>query len=313
MPGRTGALLVCALLTALMLPARAEQPESLAALRAAALAAVNRDRSGHGLPPLRASERLDRAAQMHADDMLRRSYFSHISPEGGTVGDRFQALGGSVWQLVEENIAACNGCATPPISRRVSIFEHGLMQSREHRENILRPGIIEFGYGIAGAGDRVYAVQTFAGAGAPRGSDAESAQALSPAAQLELALRQFNAARRSANLPPLQPSRDLTEVARKVVSNDPDDSIDAAKLTYFDALSDEDGAWAEVRLRSWRCGGCGMRPTAADVRYFAQAFLLPTGADAKPLAREIDAAGFAMTADGKGMKSAVLLLGRRRR
>jgi uncharacterized protein YkwD len=246
--------------------------------------------------------------------MLRRSYFSHISPEGRTVGDRFAAQGGSIWQLVEENIAACSGCSAPPTARRVNIFESGLMQSREHRENILRPGITQFGYGIAGAGDRVYAVQAFTGPGAPRGTNTpEVAEKLSLSMQAELALGAFNAARRRSGLPPIETSRGLTAVASKLVSNDPEDSIDLTRMKDFDALSDEGSEWEEVRLESRRCGGCGVHPTAADVAYFANEFLRRDERNPKLLARGLDAAGFAMTTDGKGMKSAVLLLARRRR
>jgi uncharacterized protein YkwD len=295
-------------------PAVGQVEASLTSLRAAALAAVNRDRSAHALPSLRPAAALDAAAQAHAEDMLRRSYFSHISPEGGTVGDRFASQGGSIWRLVEENIAACSGCSAPPTSRRVSIFQRGLMQSPEHRENILRPGITQFGYGIAGAGDRVYAVQVFTGPGAPRGSDTpEVAETLSLSMQAELALREFNAARRRSGLPPIGTSRGLTAVASKLVSNDPEDSIDLTRMKDFDALSDENGEWEEVRLQSRRCGGCGVHPTAADVVYFANEFLRRDETNPKLLARGLDAAGFAMTADGKGMKSAVLLLARRRR
>lgn len=302
------------LLLAQAAPALGQAEPSLASLRAAALLAVNRDRSAHALPLLRPAAVLDAAAQAHAEDMLRRSYFSHISPEGRTVGDRFAAQGGSVWQLVQENIAACSGCAAPPTAQRVSIFERGLMQSPEHRENILRRGVTQFGYGIAGAGDRVYAVQVFTGPGAPRGADtAEALEDLSLSTQAELALREFNAARRRSSLPPIEMNRSLSAVARKLVSNDPEDSIDLTRMQEFDALSNESGEWEKVRLQSHRCGGCGARPTAADVVYFAHEFLRRDETEPKLLARGLDAAGFAMTTDGKGMKSAVLLAGRRRR
>jgi hypothetical protein len=194
------------------------------------------------------------------------------------------------------------------------LLEQGWMDSPTHRENILRHGLTGFGFGIVAAeGGVIYAVQTFAGPGAPRGSDAaEAAETLAAPAQAVLALRQFNAARREANLSPLQESPELAALARRLVSNDPDDIIAPAQMAQFDALSGEDSAWAEVRLESSRCGGCGTRSTAADVAYFAGEFLHEGASDANPLAHGVDAAGFAMTVDGRGMKSAVLLVGRRR-
>ena len=227
------------------------------------------------------------------------------------VGERFQERGGSRWLLVEENIYRCTGCTEPPDAREL---QQAWMDSPGHRANILRHGLTGFGFGLAGVrGDVVYAVQTFAGPGVPLGTEAaEAAQALSPAAQVDLALRQLNAARRPANLAPLQASPGLTALARAMVSNDPEDIVDPRKMAQFEALSHEGSEWAEVRLESLRCGGCGVRPTAADVMYFASEFLHQGAADANPLARDLDVAGFAMAVNGQGMKSAVLLVARRR-
>jgi hypothetical protein len=46
--------------------------------------------------------------------------------------------------------------------------------------------------------------------------------------------------------------------------------------------------------------------------YFTTEFLRHDDSGTSPLGRGFDAAGFAMSADGKGMKSAVLLVARRR-
>jgi len=309
---RLSAVVCVAVLPALLGPALAQQAEPLAALRAAALAAVNRDRGAHGLPPLRPSEALNAAAQAHAADMFRRRYFSHDSPEGHTVGDRYQAQGGSQWQLVEENIATCSGCPTPPTDLRVVDFEQGWMESPHHRENILRHGITSFGFGIAGGHDRAYGVQTFAGPGTPRNvSSAEPAEALTATEQARAAIRQINAARRVANVPPLRVDRGLNTVARQLVSNNPGQIIDQARMNAFSALTDEGGAWRKLRLQASRCGGCGVRPTAPDVASLVMD-MEQGGARNDLLAADFDSAGFAMSADGMGMKSAVLLVGRRR-
>lgn len=301
-------------LVALSVPAVAQQRESLAGLRSAALALVNRDRQAHGLAPLTPTAALNAAAQDHAEDMLRRTYFSHFSPEGRTVGDRYRAQGGSLWQFVAENIAACRGCSGHPSVTRIRIFEHGLMHSRYHRENILNPGITQFGFGIAGAGERIYAVQTFAGPGEPRGAGANApAPALSSAAQAALALRLINAARRKDDLPPLALDAGLTATAHDLVSNNPQISIDLDRMSEVDALTDKAGPWRSVGVQSSRCGGCGLHPTAKDIAFFTAEMLRQGSGETDVLAPGLDAAGFAMTEDGHGMKSAVLLIGTRRR
>src|SRR5688500_2604033 len=91
-------------------PARAETPDNLQALRHRALELVNQARAGHGLSRLELGGNLDEAAQSHARDMLRRGYYSHTSPEGENVQDRYVAAGGSRWELAAENIARCEGC-----------------------------------------------------------------------------------------------------------------------------------------------------------------------------------------------------------
>ena len=54
---------------------------------------VNSVRATHRLRRLRRSARLSQAALRHARDMLRRSYFSHRSPEGTTALSRARRAG----------------------------------------------------------------------------------------------------------------------------------------------------------------------------------------------------------------------------
>ena len=65
---------------------------------------VDAERKKAGVPPLRSNDRLDQAAQRHAQDMLARHYFAHESPEGQTVRERARAAGYD-WRAVGENIA----------------------------------------------------------------------------------------------------------------------------------------------------------------------------------------------------------------
>ena len=163
------AVLLAGVLTALE---ASPQPATgdLAQLRGRALALVNEARERHGLAHLELGADLNEAAQAHARDMLERGYYAHVSPEGETVADRYRATGGSPWHLVAENIARCLGCELPPSTARVEALHEGWMKSPPHRENILRRGLDRFGFGIIVRQDqRLYAVQTFAGPGMPRG------------------------------------------------------------------------------------------------------------------------------------------------
>src|SRR4051812_35041601 len=64
---------------------------------------VNLVRDTRGLDALRRDRRLERAGEAHARDMVRRGYFSHVTPEGETVSDRLRETGyitGRVWWRV---------------------------------------------------------------------------------------------------------------------------------------------------------------------------------------------------------------------
>jgi hypothetical protein len=98
--------------------------------------------------------------------MLNRNYFDHVSPEGKTVFDRYVAAGGSRWRLVAENIGRCATCKGAPRIADITRLQDGWMRSASHRENILSPGVTQFGFGmVATAGRGLYAVQSFAGPG----------------------------------------------------------------------------------------------------------------------------------------------------
>ncbi|HKI01374.1 MAG TPA: CAP domain-containing protein [Thermoanaerobaculia bacterium] len=125
-------------------------------VRAEMLALVNAARKKAGAPPLRTNERLDQAAQRHAEDMLARGYFAHQSPEGKTVRERAQAAGYK-WRTIGENIA----------EGQFSVDEvmDTWMNSPGHRRNILNPDFRELGIGLTrgktGKEHRVVWVQAF--------------------------------------------------------------------------------------------------------------------------------------------------------
>ena len=90
--------------------------------------------------------------------MLRRAYYSHTSPEGGTPGQRVQASGHRA-RSVAENIA--KGLFTPDeVVRR-------WLASPGHRRNVLFRRATEMGAGVAfgenARGFEVVWVQVFTG------------------------------------------------------------------------------------------------------------------------------------------------------
>jgi uncharacterized protein YkwD len=140
----------------------AYQPRQIDYLRQTALDLANQDRARYGFSNLRADPLLSKAAQRHAEDMLRRGYFSHYSPEGRTPTDRFAAVGGR--KGAAENIFMIRDSSLPRTGvglNRLSFFERGWMGSPGHRRNLLDQRHGRFGFGLAVAGDRLYAVQLF--------------------------------------------------------------------------------------------------------------------------------------------------------
>ena len=120
------------------------------------LARVNAERRAKRLAPLRENALLDQAAQAHADDMIRRSFYGHESPEGMTVMERARRAGYGALR-VGENIAE-----GPPT---VEVVVDEWMRSPTHREHILSLQLNEIGIGVAfgknGRGYEIVWVQVF--------------------------------------------------------------------------------------------------------------------------------------------------------
>ncbi|MCB8838848.1 CAP domain-containing protein [Aurantimonas sp. VKM B-3413] len=317
-PGRL--LLFPALCLALALvgvgagPARAE-PDQLGKWRSQALSAVNADRQKHGREPLELTGPLNEAAQRHAEDMAQRNYYSHTSPEGNDVQDRFIDAGGSRWKLVEENIARCAGCRPPINANRIEKLETGWMNSPHHRENILREGLEGFGYGIVlTADDGLYAVQTFSGPGTSNGGEeAQAAKPLDPAEVPERAAELMSAARKRHDAGPVETDDALIKAARSFLPAPGSDDASLKSIDLADALpAGERGRWRSLSVLSAACGGCGTKPTAADIRSFREQWLGNARYRKQLLDPDVTDIGFALQANGGGRKVAIMLMGTRR-
>lgn len=116
---------------------------------------TNAERQRAGLSPLRLSTSLSRAAQTHAQDLVRSRMFSHQGSDGSQPSDRARSAGYRYASL-GENIAA--GHATPSATLRQ------WMNSPGHRSNILKRDFTEVGFGYVSDPStpyRYYWVQVF--------------------------------------------------------------------------------------------------------------------------------------------------------
>jgi len=94
---------------------------------ARALALLNQARADHKLARLQLDRRLAAAARAHALDMVRRNFFSHVTPEGKTPFDRLRSAGVN-YRFAGETIA---------FSANAAAANAQLLQDPPHRAIIL--------------------------------------------------------------------------------------------------------------------------------------------------------------------------------
>jgi len=119
-------------------------------LARAAVCLINNRRTRRGMHRLRINHRLTRAAMWHTHDMVRRSYFGHVSKRGRDVVDRLYGahyLGGRFSWAVGENLAWGSGNLGTP--RQIV---HAWMKSPGHRRNMLDRRYREIGIGVISRG-----------------------------------------------------------------------------------------------------------------------------------------------------------------
>lgn len=106
------------------------------------LSDVNRERVSRGLAALTLSPKIVGVAEAYAWDTWTRHYFSHYSPEGKTVADRFNAAG------IPYTVAGENLALAPTEQTAMT----GLMNSPGHKANILDPDFHKVGIGVVDNG-----------------------------------------------------------------------------------------------------------------------------------------------------------------
>jgi uncharacterized protein YkwD len=128
-------------------PFRAARADDFAALEAALQQRVAEVRAEHRLIPLERVPELDRVARAHAQDMARRGYLSHETPEGANPVDRLGLAGVSGFSLAAENIGL-----TSRGRPAQEVVAHWLT-SVEHRRALLTPAFNHTGIGAARSAD----------------------------------------------------------------------------------------------------------------------------------------------------------------
>ena len=118
---------------------------------------VNKEREKEKLPPLKSDARLRKAARGHSENMAKQGKLEHVL-DGKTPGNRVDAVSYDFVRL-GENIAY-NDSGTP------EEVVKGWMDSKAHRDNILKKEFKETGLAVATDAKGVkYITQVFA---APR-------------------------------------------------------------------------------------------------------------------------------------------------
>ena len=128
------------------------------------MAQTNAAREGKKLANLADDEVLFKAARDHSQDMLRRNYLSHFSPEKKSVVDRVKKYQPKLQRSLGENlhtISSAQGLVDP--SAVADQMMDDWMHSPPHRKNILSKDYAYLGVGCASDGQRIFCTQVFGG------------------------------------------------------------------------------------------------------------------------------------------------------
>lgn len=119
--------------------ARMEASDRVSELELKVHAGINAERAKNGASPLDWEGQLAAVARAHSEDMTRRGYYSHDSPEGQGPSDRIDEAGYSCWKGshygVAENITIETTLGDP--DRTAAEAVRGWMDSPGHRTNLL--------------------------------------------------------------------------------------------------------------------------------------------------------------------------------
>ncbi len=126
---------------------------------------TNDARRRHGLPPLTQDSTLQATARQHSDDMVKRDYFSHTTPDGKNLMDRLKHEQPAMIRNMSragENIYMSSKLDYSDTATIARLIVDGWMTSPGHRANILNDKYTHLGVGVAAAGQQIRAPQNFA-------------------------------------------------------------------------------------------------------------------------------------------------------
>jgi uncharacterized protein YkwD len=127
------------------------------AVERTAFTKINEARVKNGLTPLAWDPLLCVMARMHSEEMAKRGYFAHETPEGLAPKDRARALGILHFRVLGENIAYNKGYEDPG-----AFAAERWLLSGAHRANILYIGFQASAIGTYVSADgSVYLTQVF--------------------------------------------------------------------------------------------------------------------------------------------------------
>ena len=118
-------------------------PANEARVKAATLCLLNAQRARTGAQPLSENEMLQRAAERHSLDMVKRKFFEHRNPDGVEPAARIVRTGYPPI-MIGENLGWGEEEESTP-AEMVRLW----MESPGHRENLLKPNYREIGIGLA--------------------------------------------------------------------------------------------------------------------------------------------------------------------
>ena len=151
------------------LPCHLEQSDSVSSLKdllssveSQLFEKTNQQRKDKKLSSLEFNITLYKAALFHSQDMLKRRYFSHFSPEGKFVLDRIRKFKPGYDESCGENlhqIYSEKGLRDP--SAIAEQMMKDWMSSPEHRKNILSKEYTLMGIACSSDGFRIFCTQVF--------------------------------------------------------------------------------------------------------------------------------------------------------
>lgn len=131
--------------------------DEASAIERTAFEKTNQARIANGLSALSWDPELCRLARAHSEDMARKGYFAHETPDGLQLKDRARAMGIARFRVIGENIAYNKGYDDPG-----AFAVERWMNSGGHRANMLYVGFQASAIGSYISGDgSVYLTQVF--------------------------------------------------------------------------------------------------------------------------------------------------------